>query len=79
MSLGERIKEHQVPAGHLALWWLGQAGYIFKSPAGRTLTIDPYLTNSCQQTGARAGFNMKRLVPPPLEPGRGNLAPGGRR
>ncbi|MDR3632959.1 MAG: MBL fold metallo-hydrolase [Isosphaeraceae bacterium] len=32
-----------VSAGNLAVWWLGQSGFVIKSPKG-TLVIDPYLS-----------------------------------
>ena len=58
----------QVPAGSVTIWWLGQAGFIFKSPAGKLVAIDPYLSNSCKAIGDANGFNFDRLVPPPLAP-----------
>jgi len=66
-SLGA-IRDHEVPTGHVTLWWLGQLGYIFKSPAGQVVAIDPYLTNSCAEGGRRAGLNVDRLIPPPIQP-----------
>jgi len=57
-----------VPPSSLTMWWLGQAGFIFKSPAGKLIAIDPYLSNSCKAIGDAAGFDFDRLVPPPLAP-----------
>jgi len=68
MGLGDAIREYTVPSGSVALWWLGQAGFVFKSPGGKTVVVDPYLTNSCMEPGAQAGFDVDRLVPPPIEP-----------
>lgn len=64
----EQLRSHRVPAKSLTLWWLGQTGFIVKSPAGHLIAVDPYLSNSCKEIGDRAGFNMDRLVPPPLAP-----------
>ena len=64
----DQLCSHQVPAGSIALWWLGQAGFVFKSPAGKLVAIDPYLSNSCKAIGEAHGFNFDRLVPPPLTP-----------
>jgi L-ascorbate 6-phosphate lactonase len=64
----ELLQRHRVPAGALTLWWLGQAGFILKSPAGVLVAVDPYLSNSCKAIGDQAGFNMDRLVPAPLAP-----------
>ncbi len=63
-----RFREAIVPAGHIALWWLGQAGFVVKSPGGVAVALDPYLSNSCKALGDRAGFDMDRMVPPPLAP-----------
>jgi len=62
----ELLRAHRVPRGSLTLWWLGQAGFIVKSPAGKLVAIDPYLSNSCKAIGDREGYDMDRLVPPPL-------------
>jgi L-ascorbate 6-phosphate lactonase len=64
----EELRRFSVPDGSLTLWWLGQAGFVVKSPAGKLVAIDPYLTNACKAIGDRFGFNMDRLVPPPLAP-----------
>ena len=29
----------------LALFWLGQAGFLIKTPAGRAIAIDPYFSD----------------------------------
>lgn len=62
------IKRHPTLLGTITLWWLGQAGFIFKSPAGKHIALDPYLTNSCKAIGEQADFDMDRLLPPPLPP-----------
>ncbi len=62
------FRDVAVPPGHLALWWLGQAGFLIKTPGGVTAALDPYLSNSCKAIGEAAGFDMDRMVPPPLEP-----------
>jgi len=68
MSLGQQILQYSVPARSVTLWWLGQAGVVIKSPGGRIAVIDPYLSNSCKALGEQYGFDMDRLVPPPLRP-----------
>ncbi len=64
----EKLRDFQVPQGSLTMWWLGQAGFVFKSPGGKIVVIDPYLTNSVKALGEEHGFNMDRLVPPPMQP-----------
>jgi L-ascorbate 6-phosphate lactonase len=64
----QELRAFRVPDNSIALWWLGQAGFIVKSPGGRIVAIDPYLSNSCKAVGERYGFDMDRLVPPPMAP-----------
>lgn len=54
--------------GSAVLWWLGQAGFIIKSPQGVVLALDPYLSNSCKKIGEQHGFRMDRQVAAPLAP-----------
>jgi L-ascorbate 6-phosphate lactonase len=68
MPLPFHIVNQAVPRGGITLWWLGQAGMILKSPSGKIIAVDPYLTNSCKAIGDQAGFDMDRRVPPPLTP-----------
>jgi L-ascorbate 6-phosphate lactonase len=50
-----------VPSGSLALWWLGQAGFVFKTPAGKIVYLDPYLSDLAERL-----FGFKRLSLPPV-------------
>ncbi len=68
MSIRQAIFAHRVPPGKMTLWWLGQSGVVVKSPRGKIVAVDPYLTNSCKALGEQAGFNLDRMVPPPLAP-----------
>ena len=60
------VRRHQTPARAITLWWLGQAGFIIRTPAGKVLALDPYLSNSCKAIGDQHGFDMNRQVPPPM-------------
>jgi len=51
-----------VPSGSLGLWWLGQAGFVFKTPAGKVVYLDPYLSDAVERL-----FGFKRLSPPAIE------------
>ena len=64
--LARELAACQVPRNSIALAWLGQAGFVLKSPRGTTLAIDPYLSNSCEAIGKSIGVNMRRQVPTPL-------------
>ena len=63
-----KLRAHRVRPGSLTLWWLGQAGFVIKSPVGKLIVIDPYLSNSARAIGEQDGLNLDRLVPPPLAP-----------
>jgi L-ascorbate 6-phosphate lactonase len=63
-----QIQEHPVPVGHVTLWWLGQSSFVIKGPDGTILAIDPYLSDSCARIGEEVGVDMKRRVPPPMNP-----------
>jgi L-ascorbate 6-phosphate lactonase len=51
------VNSTNVALDQVAIWWIGQAGYIMKTPDGRVLIIDAYLS----------GGDI-RMIPPPLEP-----------
>jgi L-ascorbate 6-phosphate lactonase len=56
-----QIATRAVPAGHVAAWWLGGSGFVFKTPAGTQVWIDPYLSDS-----VRGIFGIGRAFPPPI-------------
>lgn len=68
MSLGTDIRGYNVPVGAVGIWWLGQEGFVFKSPGGTVVVVDPYLSNSCKPRAEQAGINADRLYPPPILP-----------
>lgn len=64
-GLEAEIAQQQVPPGHVLAWWLGGSGFVFKTPAGTQIYIDPYLSNIVEGIfGSRRGF------PAPIEPER---------
>jgi L-ascorbate metabolism protein UlaG (beta-lactamase superfamily) len=61
-ALIAQIDQLVVPRGQLALWSLGQAGFVIKG--GATLAyIDPYLSDRVDAQG-----KSRRRFPPPLDP-----------
>ena len=48
----------RVPHGAVGVFFLGQAGFIFKTPDGELCALDPYLSNCCERY-----FGFKRLMP----------------
>jgi L-ascorbate 6-phosphate lactonase len=67
MGLMEEIRRTAVDKGTLALWFLGQNGWMVKSPGGAVLAVDPYLTDGCNPS--RRGLDLARRVPVPIDPG----------
>src|SRR5690606_38665190 len=56
------------PTGHLAVWALGQAGYVLKG--GDTVAvIDPYLSDALEPAGYGSGRALARQVPIVVAPG----------
>lgn len=64
----ESIRSYKVDNGSVALWWLGQMGYLIKTPRGTLLSVDAYLTNSCKKIGESLGLNLDRAVPVFIQP-----------
>jgi L-ascorbate metabolism protein UlaG (beta-lactamase superfamily) len=53
--------------GQVALWWLGQAGFLLRS-ARRAVMIDPYLSDSLALKYRGRELAHVRCMPPPLIP-----------
>jgi L-ascorbate 6-phosphate lactonase len=62
------IRAYAVPKRSVAIWWLGQSGFIFKSAEGTLVSTDLYLTNSCADTYRDIGVNLERRVPVLIPP-----------
>lgn len=52
------VLSKKVPEGHVGVFFLGQAGFIFKTCDDKLIAIDPYLSNCCERY-----FGFKRLMP----------------
>lgn len=63
-KVAQNITCKRVREGTIAIFWLGQAGFVFKTAQGKIIYVDPYLTDSVEGV---AGF--KRLTPSVIEPG----------
>ncbi len=60
-----RITDYNLSENQAALWWLGQAGYVFRS-GDLTVVIDPYLSDSA----ANGAPEFRRLYPPVMPAGQ---------
>jgi L-ascorbate 6-phosphate lactonase len=68
--LSREIAACQVPQASLRMWWLGQAGFAFKTPAGRIVYADPYLSDAVERLH---GFKRLSLAPIAAEDVRADL------
>src|SRR5271165_3716429 len=62
------IREFRVPADAIAVWFLGQNGFLLKDSTGLLIGIDLYLTNSCAGIFANLPFRLDRQLPVFIEP-----------
>jgi L-ascorbate 6-phosphate lactonase len=62
------IRAFEVPADVIAIWFLGQNGFLLKDVSGLLIGIDLYLTNSCAQSFADLPFRADRQLPVFIEP-----------
>ncbi len=64
MTFAQTVATATVTGGTLKVFFLGQAGFLIKTPCGELTAIDPYLSNCCERY-----FGFKRLMPRILEAG----------
>lgn len=62
-DVARSIRRCRVPAGSVAVFWLGQAGFVFKTPEGRIAYVDPYLSDSVERL-----FSFKRIMAAVVRP-----------
>jgi L-ascorbate 6-phosphate lactonase len=62
------IRSFAVSANSLAIWYMGQNGFILKSEDGFLIGVDLYLSNSCARTFAHLPYRLDRQLPVFIEP-----------
>ena len=64
------IKRFEVNKNSIAIWTLGQNGFIIKDNDGTLVCIDPYLSNFCEETRNQKTikFKLDRQLPIFIEP-----------
>jgi L-ascorbate 6-phosphate lactonase len=55
------IEQMKVEPGSLAIFWLAQAGFVFKSSAGSVVYVDPYFSDVVERV-----FGFKRMMACPM-------------
>lgn len=61
-DLAHEIAATEVPADSVGLWWLAQAGFVFKTATGQVIYLDPYLSDVVEKA-----FGFKRLSLAPID------------
>lgn len=61
-DLARRVQEAKVETGNLAIFWISQAGFIYKTPGDRIIYIDPYLTDCVERL-----YGFKRIMGTPIK------------
>jgi L-ascorbate 6-phosphate lactonase len=62
------IREFRPPPGTLAVWYLGQNGFLLKDESSLLIGIDLYLTNSCAEAPNSYQYRVDRQLPIFIEP-----------
>lgn len=65
MEFMRSVNQTSVPKGKIAIFWLGQAGFLLKTHEQHTVMIDPYFSEYVQRIFPEMGQGFKRLMPPP--------------
>jgi L-ascorbate 6-phosphate lactonase len=66
-NLARRIRETRVSDGALAIFWISQAGFVYKTPSGKVIYVDPYLTDYVHRLLPDQGYGFKRIMGTPIE------------
>ena len=64
----DSIRTYEVPSDSLAVWFLGQNGFLLKSASAPLIGIDLYLSDSCAETFSHLPFRLNRQLPVFIEP-----------
>lgn len=63
MYFVKKLNSAQPVKGQIALFWLGQAGFLIKNSKGEILALDPYFSDMVEKNEG-----IKRLMMPVMEP-----------
>jgi L-ascorbate 6-phosphate lactonase len=70
MAFKAYLRDIKVEPDSLGIFWLGQAGFLIKTPAGKVIVVDPYLSDYVYKLlGKEHGYGFKRMTPPLFDPG----------
>ena len=67
-KLAVQIKEFRVGSRQLAIFWLAQAGFVYKTSEGTIVYVDAYLSDCVHRMLSDVLYGFKRIMPAPLAP-----------
>jgi L-ascorbate 6-phosphate lactonase len=66
-TLANAIRELVVEPGSLAIFWIAQAGFVYKTPNHQVIYIDPYLSDCVHRLLSHEAYGFKRIMRTPIE------------
>ncbi len=67
-KLVAQIRDLQVEPGSLAIFWLAQAGFVYKTPGGTVVYVDAYLSDCVHRMLSDVMYGFKRIAPSLIAP-----------
>jgi L-ascorbate 6-phosphate lactonase len=67
-AFATKVRDTKVNANTLGIFWISQAGFVYKTPAGTVIYVDPYLTDCVHRLYPDYGYGFKRIMGTPIEP-----------
>ncbi len=58
MEFANYLTTYRVDKGTTGVFWLGQAGFVFKNSSGEMIAVDPYFSDCCNRY-----FGFRRMIP----------------
>ncbi len=65
-NFAQKVAAHRTAAGELTVFFVGQAGYLIKTAAGKLIGLDMYLTDCCERLAGFRRISAKILAPDEL-------------
>ena len=66
-TFANKIRDLVVEPGSLAIFWISQAGFVYKTPTNKVIYIDPYLSNCVNRLLSNVAYGFKRIMMTPIE------------
>jgi L-ascorbate 6-phosphate lactonase len=66
-AFADKVRKTKVGAGELAIFWISQAGFVYKTPAGKVFYVDPFLSDCVHRLYPDFGYGFRRIMGTPIE------------